>query len=105
MVSGRPSDSRVSAQLTVNHEHIVTIQNGNPVLRTLYVAVNGVMFRAGNLRDGAVVVIDVGSAMYRTRDNSITLMPVGTTGESAKVTIGRWSDLEKQSREREPQKL
>jgi hypothetical protein len=69
-------------------EHIVTIENGTPGLRALDVIVNGVVFRARKLQDREVVVIDVQSAMYRRRDNTITLIPRGRKGESADVTIG-----------------
>ena len=69
-------------------EHIVTITNGTPGLRGLDVVVNGTVFRARKLDDGEIVVIDVRSAMYRRRDNTITLIPRGKKGESADVTIG-----------------
>jgi hypothetical protein len=69
-------------------EHIVTIENGAPGLRGLDVVVNGVVFRARKLSAGEVVVIDVRWAMYRRRDNTITLIPRGKKGESADVTIG-----------------
>jgi hypothetical protein len=69
-------------------EHIVTIENGTPGLRALDIVVNRVVFPVRNLGDGAVVVIDIGSAMYRQGDNTITLIPRGTTGGSADVTIG-----------------
>ena len=69
-------------------EHVVTIENGNPGLRAMDVIVNGETFRARNMDDNEVRVINVKSAMHRRRDNTITLVPRGRPGDSADVTIG-----------------
>lgn len=68
-------------------EHIVTIENGNPGLRAMDVVVNGVTFKARNIDDNEVRVLDVSSAMHRRRDNTITLVPRGKPGDSADVTF------------------
>ena len=50
--------------------------------------VNGEIFKARNIDDNEVRVIDVKSAMHRRRDNTITLVPRGKPGDSADVSIG-----------------
>jgi SdrD B-like domain len=69
-------------------EHIVTIENGVPGLRAMDVIVNNVEFRARQLDDHDVRVINIKSAMRRNGHNTITLVPRGRKGESADVSIG-----------------
>ncbi|HEX8100215.1 MAG TPA: hypothetical protein VF660_08455 [Actinomycetota bacterium] len=68
-------------------ESRITVLNGRPGLRNLYVKVNGRIFLAANLADGEERTLDVSSAMRPGNANTIRLVPQGRPGSSAQVAI------------------
>jgi hypothetical protein len=68
-------------------EHFVTVENDSPGLRRLDIIVNGQTFTVRKLDDYDIVVLDVSSAMQAGSNNTITLVPYGTKGDSAMVVI------------------
>lgn len=68
-------------------EDTITISNGTPGLKKLTVFVNGVKFKAKDLRDGEETVIDISSALIDSENNVVTLKGNGPKGSSASVMI------------------
>lgn len=68
-------------------EHVVTVFNGKPGLRSLEIHVNGKKFKMGDLSDGAKHSVDVGSAMRSGANNTIVLKGKGHPGGAANFMI------------------
>lgn len=68
-------------------EDKVTITNGSPGVATLEVQVNGRKFKAGGLKDGEEVTLDISSAMVPGDHNAVTFKVTGKPGGSANVMI------------------
>jgi hypothetical protein len=68
-------------------EHLVTVVNGSPGLKSLHVTVNGQQFTIAGLKDGEQRTLNVSSAMHPGNGNVIVLTPQGKPGGSAEVAI------------------
>jgi hypothetical protein len=68
-------------------EHVVTIRNGSPGLKTVLVIANGKWFTATRLRPGSERTIDIASAMKPGDTNKVTLVGLGTRRGKADVII------------------
>jgi hypothetical protein len=83
--SGKPVDETLNGLSAT--EHLVTIANGNPGLKSLRVTVNGQQLMVAGLKDGETRTLDVSSAMHPGNGNVIVLTPQGKPGGSAEVAI------------------
>jgi hypothetical protein len=68
-------------------ESKITVHNGRPGLRNLFVTVNGETFRMNSLKEGEERTIDAASAMLPGTANFITLTGTGNPGGEAIVVI------------------
>jgi hypothetical protein len=68
-------------------EDKVTITNGTPGVATLEIQVNGKKFKAGGLKDGEEVTIDISSAMVPGDSNAVSFKVTGKPGGTANVMI------------------
>ncbi len=83
--SGKPVDETLNGLSAT--EHLVTIANGSPGLKSLRVTVNGQQLMVAGLKDGETRTLDVSSAMHPGNGNVIVLTPEGKPGGSAEVAI------------------
>jgi hypothetical protein len=67
-------------------EDTVTIRNGSPGMKKVVVTVNGIKFKANNLRDGEERTLNISSALT-AGNNSVELKGNGKKGSSAEVLI------------------
>ena len=77
--------SSAVANSVPGNEHVVTITNGSPGLRTIVLAVNG-QVRFVRLH-GATTTVDIGNALNAGDDNTVWLFGLGRQGGSANVLI------------------
>lgn len=68
-------------------ENKITVQNGDPGLRSMKVIVNGKKFRLREMQPRSVAFLDVSSAMVEGNNNVITLVGTGKRGASAEIFI------------------
>ncbi len=68
-------------------EHVVTVLNGDPGIRSLEIQVNNKSFKLNSLSDGAKQTVDVGSAMFPGAGNTIVLKAKGHPGGAANFMI------------------
>jgi hypothetical protein len=68
-------------------EHLVTVLNGSPGVRTLHVNVNGRTFTLAGLKDGEERSLDVASAVRPGDANAISLTAVGKPGGGASIVV------------------
>jgi hypothetical protein len=64
-----------------------TVVNGSPGLDQLRINVNGTDFESGRLKDGQTATVNIGRAMNRGSDNTITFEFRGQPGDSAWIVI------------------
>lgn len=83
--SGKPVDETLNGLSAA--EHLVTIANGRPGLKSLRVTVNGQQLTVAGLKDGETRTLDVSSAMHPGNGNVIVLTALGKPGGSAEVAI------------------
>jgi hypothetical protein len=88
-VTAGPSPDTASFQSHADvprEEDTVTISNGKPGLRQMYIMVNGKRFKVEGLQPGEERVVDISSAMKKG-DNVVTLRGFGRRGGTASVLI------------------
>jgi hypothetical protein len=68
-------------------ENKVSINNSTPGLKAVEVWVNGVKFKAKDLKDGERTVIDITTALHAGSDNVVTLKGKGKKGSTAEIII------------------
>jgi len=88
-VTAGPSPDQASFQSHADvprEEDTVTITNGKPGLRQMFIVVNGKRFKVDGLQPGEERVVDISSAMVKG-DNVVTLRGFGRRGGTASVLI------------------
>lgn len=88
-VTAGPSPDKASFQSHADvprEEDTVTITNGKPGLRQMFIVVNGKRFKVEGLQPGEERVVDISSAMVNG-DNVVILRGFGRRGGSASVLI------------------
>lgn len=70
-------------------EHIVTLTNGTPGVKSVRIVVNQTRFHLDELKDGEVRQLDVASAMLPGNDNAVCVTLLGMPGGSARIVLDR----------------
>jgi Domain of unknown function DUF11 len=83
--TGAPTGTTVTH--VTQQEQTVTIRNGTPGLTNISISVNGTNFEVAGLKDGDKRNVDISSALQSGSNNTVVLMPKGTPGGSADITI------------------